>query len=147
MENFFRVVQKFHALEKIPRRFGMSEKFSMQEIHTIAAVGHSPKLNITELAEKMGVTKGTISPVVKKLARKGFISKSRGKDNKEIVLQLTVKGELAYHGHEMFHLKLHAELFGDFEQESPECWIFLEKILRVGDSLLDRYLGQEKLVD
>lgn len=103
-------------------------------------------MNVTQLAEQLGVTKGTISPVVTKLAKRGYVSKLKGgENNKEVLLRLTVKGQMAYHGHEMFHLKLHTELFEEFERENPDHIEFLKRFLQVGEQLIDKYLqaGEE----
>ncbi len=140
MDSLLRVVHKFHTLEKIPKDFGIGESFYQQEIHTIAAIGNHPDMNVTQLAEQLGVTKGTISPVVTKLAKRGYVSKLKGgENNKDVLLRLTVKGQMAYHGHEMFHLKLHAELFEEFERENPDHIEFLKRFLQVGEQLIDKY--------
>jgi DNA-binding MarR family transcriptional regulator len=145
MKILIRVINKFHALDKIPRDFGTGEKLYMPEIHTIGAIGKTPGMNITEVAEKMGVTKGTISPVVTKLAKRKYVLKFKGGDNKrDILLQLTPKGQIAYHGHEMFHLKMHAKLFGPFE-DKPEFLRLLKEFLRVGEGMLDSYCKNETL--
>lgn len=145
METLIRVIHKFYALEKIPKDFGIGENFYQQEIHTIAAIGNNPDINVTQLAEKLGVTKGTISPVVTKLAERGYVSKLKGgESNKEILLRLTVKGQMAYHGHEMFHLKLHAELFEEFDRENSDHLEFLKRFLQVGEHLLDQYLQTDE---
>lgn len=145
MRMLLRVINKFHALDKTPRDFGTGEKMYMPEIHTIDAIGKTPGMNITEVAEKMGVTKGTISPLVSKLARRKYVTKYKGGDsNRDILLKLTTKGQIAYHGHEMFHLKMHAKLFGPFE-DKPEFLRLLKEFLRVGEGMLDSYLKYETL--
>ena len=97
------VINKFSAMEKEPRYFGTEEKLYSREIHTIQAIGNYPVINVTDLASKLGITKGTISPIVTKLAEKKLVLKFKGGDNnKEILLRLTPKGEVAYYAHEMF---------------------------------------------
>ncbi|GAK58578.1 transcriptional regulator, MarR family [Candidatus Vecturithrix granuli] len=145
IETLFRVINKFYALEKIPRDYGVGENFYRQEIHAIAVIGNHPDINVMQLAEQLGVTKGTISPVVTKLEKRGYVSKLKGgESNKEILLRLTIKGQMAYHGHEMFHLKLHAELFEEFDRENPEHIEFLKRFLQVGEHLVDKYLQTDE---
>jgi len=148
VHTFIRVVHKFHALEKLPRDFAVDQKLYPQEIHTIATIGESPDINVTKLAEKMEVTKGTISPIVTKLATKKLVTKFKGGDNnKEILLRLTMKGEVAYHAHEMFHSKLHSDLHSELLEEygeiTPKHLDFIKKFLRAGERLLDRYLKEK----
>ena len=69
------VINKFSAMEKEPRYFGTEEKLYSREIHTVHAIGNSPNINVTDFADKLGVTKGTISPIVTKLAKKKLVLK------------------------------------------------------------------------
>jgi DNA-binding MarR family transcriptional regulator len=145
MKMLMRVVNKFHALDRTPRDFGTGERLYMTEIHTIDAVGKTPDMNVTEIAETLGVTKGTLSPLVSRLAKRKYVTKFKGGANRrDVLLRLTPKGQIAYHGHEMFHLKMHAKLFEQFEDQ-PEFIRLLKQFLRVGDDMLDCYLEHETL--
>lgn len=144
MDTFLRLANKFYASEKIPRHFGIDEKLHMQEIHTIAAIGETPDMNVTQLSEKLGITKGTVSPIVSKLARKKLVTKYKGgTNNKEVLLRLTVKGEVAYHAHEMLHSKIHADMYAGlceyYGDITPAHLDFAEVFLHVAEHLIDRY--------
>jgi DNA-binding MarR family transcriptional regulator len=145
MKMLMRVINKFHAYDRTPRDFGTGERLYMNEIHTIDAVGKSPDMNVTEIAEKLGITKGTLSPIVTRLAKKKYVTKFKGGANRrDVLLRLTPKGQIAYHGHEMLHLKMHTMLFEQFEDD-PEFIKQLKQFLRVGEGMLDRYLEGETL--
>lgn len=140
MTLMLRVINKFHELDKHPRDFGTGEQLYLPEIHAIAEIGRTPDLNITELADRLGVTKGTISPLVARLAKRKYVIKSKGGANRrDVLLRLTPRGQMAYHGHEMFHLTMHARLFQQVEN-NPEFLRLLHELLQVGEGLLDRYL-------
>ncbi len=137
----FRVVNKFQAIEKIAQRFGTEEELYPREIHTIQAIGKYPDTNITDLASRLGITKGTISPIVTKLAKKKFVSKLKGiENNKEIILRLTPKGEVAYHAHEMIEQQIHSKLYDILEKASSENLNFLREFLHVSENILDEHL-------
>lgn len=146
MELIFQVINNFQSVEQIPQYFGTEEKLYPREIHTIQAIGNYPDINVTDLAAKLGVTKGTISPIVTKLARKTFVTKFKsGENNKEVLLQLTPKGQVAYHAHEMFEQQFRLRFFEMFDRATPENLEFLHSFLQMSKSLLEEHI-QAKLV-
>jgi DNA-binding MarR family transcriptional regulator len=111
MEQFVRVVNKFNRFEKVPMDFGVEEMLYPSEIHTIEAIGKNDRINVTHLAEFMGITKGAVSQMVNKLVHKKFVIKVRfPQSEKTVFLELTPKGKKAFQGHEKFH----AEMVLDF---------------------------------
>ena len=104
MEQFVRIVNKFNRFEKVPMDFGVEEILYPSEIHTIEAIGNNANINVTQLAELLGITKGAVSQMVNKLVRKQFVEKIKlPPGGKEIFLELTPKGKKAFKGHEKFH--------------------------------------------
>lgn len=72
---------------------------SKAEIHTIAAVGDHPNINITSLAESLGITKGAASQMIYKRVDKGVEKKKVSPDSDtELVLNLTEDGIINYKG-------------------------------------------------
>ncbi len=62
-------------------------------------MGNNPEINITELSNILGITKGTASPVANILAGRGYLKKLHASDDSRVVrLQLTEKGEVAWKG-------------------------------------------------
>lgn len=111
MARFYQVVNQVNELERQPYDFGVGELLYPSEIHTIQAIGNDSGINVTALADKMGITKAGVSKKINKLDKRGFVSKVRGmNNNKEVLLILTEKGQRAYDGHELFH----AEMYDDF---------------------------------
>ena len=100
-----RVVGRLAAMQQAPREYGTGVPLHGGEIHTIQAIGKSIGTNVTQLAERMGVTKGAVSQMVSKLAEKGMVRKARAQDNaKEVVLSLTELGRIGLRNHEKFDL-------------------------------------------
>ena len=104
MEQFIRIVNKFNRFEKVPMDFGVEEMLYPAEIHTIEAIGNNSRINVSLLAELLGITKGAVSQMINKLVRKQFVNKKKPvRGGKEIFLELTPKGKKAFKGHEKFH--------------------------------------------
>lgn len=100
-----RVVAKLSAVQQAPRQYGTGVPLYGSEIHTIQAIGKSTGINVTQLAEKMGVTKGAVSQMVSKLVEKGMVQKAHAQDNaKEVVLDLTELGRIGFRNHERFDM-------------------------------------------
>ncbi len=133
---YFKSIARFNEIESTPKDFGTGDLLFSSEIHTLVSVGDNPGANLTELSEKMDITKGATSKFLKKLLDKELIVKKKLPDNqKETLYWLTSKGKIAYDG----HAKFSKEKFGDIfkmlseltENESETIKIFLEKLNRI----------------
>jgi DNA-binding MarR family transcriptional regulator len=97
--------------------FGTGVLMHTKEIHTIQAIGRHPGINVTNLAEHTGVTKGAVSQTINRLVRKGLVRKTHPPGNdKEVVLELTNLGQIGFQNHEKFHmdtLNIAREYYGD----------------------------------
>lgn len=122
-----RVISKTAARENIPRRMEDGTLLYRSELHVIDAIGSHPKLNMTAIAEIIGVTKGAVSQKVKLLEEKGYINRYKNPDNhKEVFFELTKKGTKTYQAHKDFHRQLNKKLFDAMGGYSPED---LDKII------------------
>lgn len=138
-------MNKIKEAEKIPLDYGSGEKLYSSEIHTLVYIGLQPDINVTNLANVMGITKGAISQVIKKLEKKSLVERYNNPTNrKEILLRLTKKGEIDYHGHEAYHAKHDAEFFELLEKLTPEQMQFIDYLLEKIEDALDRQLKQLK---
>ncbi len=104
IHRFSRVVDKFSQLEAKPRRFGCRHMLHCVEIHIIEAIGEAGCTSVTDLSQRLGVTKGAISQKISKLSEMNLIRKSQdGADRRNVSIKLTAEGEKAFRGHEQFH--------------------------------------------
>ena len=95
---FLKILHLYSVINKKPKDYGTGDLLYFTEIHTITVVGKNRKINVTRLAEIMGVTKGAISQTIKKLAGKNLILRTNLRNRKEVNLRLSEKGLLAYKG-------------------------------------------------
>jgi len=99
-----RVIHKYNQWENKKRTYGTDDLLSRSEIHTIVAVGSNPGINVTTLAEVLGITKGAASQMIYKLVDKGAVEKKISPDSDtEVVLNLTDKGMKNYEAHNKYH--------------------------------------------
>ena len=96
---FIRVINKLARLAQTPTDFGTGEALYYSELQAIDAVQNNPGINVTALANILGITTGTVSPIVNQLANKGYLKKSRiSRDGRVVRLELTEKGIVAFKG-------------------------------------------------
>jgi DNA-binding MarR family transcriptional regulator len=117
LNKFDRVVTAMEGMHTPSLSFGTGVAMYRREIHTIQAIGKNPGINITALAESMGVTKGAVSQTITKLTKKGLVRKTYAPGNaKEVMPELTDLGWIGFRNHEKFHmevLNIAREYFGD----------------------------------
>jgi DNA-binding MarR family transcriptional regulator len=117
---FLKILHTYSAIEKKPKDLGTGDLLYVSEIHAISVIGKHPEINITQLAESTGVTKGAISQIVKRLLRKRYIAKYNTKNNKEVNLRLSDKGYIIFQGHAAFEKDLFSFAEKLYEDASPE---------------------------
>ena len=77
---------------------------SLAEAHCIDKIGSMECANVTKIAIAMGMTKGAISKISKKLLWKKLIeSYQKAQNNKEVYFVLTKLGERVYIAHQKCH--------------------------------------------
>ncbi len=80
------------------------DEYGYSETHCIDYIGRLELPNVTKVAEHMGMTRGAISKMTKKLLAKGLIEKYTLETNKkEIYFRLTGQGQLLFDEHEKRH--------------------------------------------
>ena len=145
MEQFVRLVNKFNRFEKVPMNFGIEERLFPSEIHTIEAIGKSHWINVTQLSETLGVTKGAVSQMIGKLVAKKFVKKIKIPPNgKETFLELTEKGKKALKGHDKFHREIYMDFLKYASNISVKDFRKFKEILTKIEIHLDLY--SDKLV-
>jgi DNA-binding MarR family transcriptional regulator len=117
---FLKILHLYSVIGRKPKDYGTGDLLYLAEIHTITMVGKNREINMTQLAELMGVTKGAISQTIRKLVTKDFITKSNTTNRKEINLKLSEKGLIVYNGQESFQKELFTFAGSLYEKATPE---------------------------
>lgn len=80
------------------------DEYGYSETHCIDFIGRLELPNVTKVAEHMGMTRGAISKMTKKLLTKGLIEKYTLETNKkEVYFKLTDQGKLLFDEHAKRH--------------------------------------------
>ncbi len=138
---FLRIINKYNRFDKVPMDFGIEDKLFPIEIHTIDAIGKNPEINVTKLAQITGVTKGAVSQKIRILESKELVRKVKGvQNNKEIQLELTEKGWLAYEGHELFHSEMYLDIIQEMKDLTVDQYEMYGDMLDKIEYHFDRYI-------
>lgn len=91
-------------LDKKTRYYGTDVPIFHSEIHVIKAIAEHSCIHVGGLADILGVTKGAVSEILKKLERKALVKKEADELNlSRYLLSLTEKGEKAHKIHMHYH--------------------------------------------
>lgn len=100
IDQFLKILHLYAVINRKPKDYGTGDLLYLTEIHTLTMVARNHKINMTKLAELMGVTRGAISQTIRKLVIKGLIVKKNTTNKKEFNLSLSPKGEKVMKGQE-----------------------------------------------
>lgn len=107
-------------------------ELSTTQMHTIEVIGYRRDLRMKELAERLGITTGTLTVAVDRLeTMEMVIRRPHETDRRSYCIVLTDKGLQAFEEHHRFHKDFTKEITGDLNDEEIEkLSALLEKILQ-----------------
>ena len=83
---------------------GYFSDLSIAELHTLNAIGPYEARTMTETANILGITVGTLTVAIDRLVKKKYVERQRDtKDRRIVRISLTRQGKLAYRMHSKFH--------------------------------------------
>ncbi len=110
---FGRLVNTMSNGKKRARDYGTGDYLYAAEIHQVSIIGNNPGITATEIVQRMGITKGAVSQLLKKLIDKGYVTKHPNAENmREYRLHLTKKGQIAHRHHDQQDHELEDRLMG-----------------------------------
>ena len=127
------LVETFSDISQIEQRAlkeGVLKDISVTEVHTIDAIGMYEHRTMSQVAQDLRITVGTLTTAINKLLKKGYVDRKRGEeDRRSVMITLTRKGKLAYRIHDRFHSNMvHATIDGLNEEEEEILIKSLEKL-------------------
>ncbi len=137
------IAGKYSRIEELPIVVDKDTEVTTREAHVIQAIGEHGEMNITNVANRFGITKSAASQMTAKLVNKGFVAKKQAvHSSKEFSLSLTELGWRAFKAHEMFHGKDLADLIARLSTFSlsqiATISVMLDSIGAVMDERLSR---------
>jgi len=102
------------------------------QAHTIEIVGHAGPIKMKDLAEKIGVTTGTLTVAVDRLEKKALlVRKPHDTDRRAFLIELTDQGRVKFGEHHKFHRRMTEEVMAGLTPEEQETFArLLEKVLQ-----------------
>ncbi len=117
-------------LDKKTRYYGTDVPIFHSEIHVIKAIAEHSCIHVGGLAEILGVTKGAVSEILKKLERKALVKKEVNDLNlSRYLLSLTEKGEKAHKNHMHYHAIINSMVENELQNATEEEIQFLSNFL------------------
>jgi DNA-binding MarR family transcriptional regulator len=128
MEKLSNVVVEFYEkLSSWEHSVVKDTGLTLPQMHTIEVLGSSEPMRMKELAEKMGITTGTLTVNIDKLVKLGYVvRKPNEADKRSYYVALSDEGEEIYSRHHALHLELTEEILSEL---TPEEGQLLEKLL------------------
>ena len=115
------LVNQFYKLERQCRNFGTDVEIHLAEIQMIMTIHNAQGIHVNGLAQKLGITKGSVSEMLRKLERKGLVRKEKDPlKMTRLNIYLTDKGLLAHQNHICYHQKLDNLVLEAAAEHSPE---------------------------
>jgi DNA-binding MarR family transcriptional regulator len=137
--SWMRIRNKMNVMEDLPRDFGVEDQLHLSEIHTIQAIGNTPENNIRIIAGILGVTPSASSQVITRLTKRGLIKKVRGlRNEKEVSLELTESGLVAFRNHEEVHSRMYELIAGRVGPLDDKERVLLGRIFSAFESVYDQ---------
>ncbi|PKK39163.1 Transcriptional regulator of fatty acid biosynthesis FabT [Clostridiaceae bacterium JG1575] len=118
------LVHVFNKILRIEERM-IHEEFhlnlSVTEMHTIQAIGKEGTPNMSEVADQLHITLGTLTTAINRLVDKGYVDRTRDKmDRRQVRVHLTDLGQKAYEIHETYHDRMIQEVLEELSEEEAQ---------------------------
>lgn len=121
------LVQLFNDILQIEEKTlksGDLSDLSVTELHTIEAIGMYSERTMSEVAQDLKITVGTLTTAINKLIKKEYVERKKIEEDRRVVLiHLTKKGKLAYRLHEKFHNDMVNETISGLNEEEKKVLI------------------------
>lgn len=135
------VYDDINIIEETAIKQGAFSDLTIKEIHTIDAIGMYGSKIMSELAQAMKVTMGTLTITVDKLIKKGYVERHRSETDRRIVnVLLTKRGKLAYRIHEKFHHDMVTAVITQFTEAEED--VLISALGKLNDHLKRVYKGE-----
>jgi DNA-binding MarR family transcriptional regulator len=124
------IVEFYEKLSSWEHSIVRGKGLTLSQMHTMEILGIHKALRMKELAERMGVTTGTLTVIVDKLAAKRLVQRRPNEqDRRSILVELTEEGRQHFHEHDRHHLQLTMDLVdGLTRQEVDQLATILAKM-------------------
>ncbi|MBC8208870.1 MAG: MarR family transcriptional regulator [Desulfobulbaceae bacterium] len=122
------IIEFYEKLSSWEHSIVRGHELTLAQMHIIEILGLHKTLRMKELAEKTGVTTGSLTVVVDKLVQKEIVRRTpHESDRRSLIVELTHKGHEYFLEHDRLHSQLTEEIMHQLSSEENEQ---LENLLK-----------------
>ena len=141
------IFEKVIIAEEKSLQKGYFSDLSLAEMHTLDAIGPYDSKTMTETAQILGITVGTLTVSVDRLVRKGYVIRKKDESDRRVVrISLTRDGKLASRMHGKFHKVLARHILEPYDDKEQD--MLLKLVADVDDYLNEqnaRYADSDRI--
>lgn len=122
-------------VEEVMLRELSGDRLSISEMHMLESIGkHGANVSATEIAQDLEITPPSVTAMLKRLEKKGFLTRERcEEDARRVQIVLTPEGRRAEIAHRFFHRQMVRAITKDFTQ--AECDAVLSGLQKMNSFL------------
>lgn len=125
-ESLVSIFEKVLVAEEKSLQKDYFKNLSLAEMHTLDAIGPYDARTMTETAQILGITVGTLTVAVDRLVKKGYVERCRDeKDRRVVRISLTREGKLAARMHGKFHKVLAKHILEPYDGHEQDMLLGL----------------------
>lgn len=145
-ESLVRIFENVLLTEEKSLSRGYFSDLSLAEMHTLTAIGPYEAKTMSQTAQLLGITTGTLTVSIDRLVKKGYVDRRRDDRDKRIVrISLTREGKLACRMHSKFHRVLAKRILEPYGADDRDRLLTLVKAIdKHVEDLLLRYEGTDE---
>ena len=137
-EALVRIFENVVLTEEKSLQAGYFNDLSIAEMHTLTAIGPYDARTMTNTAEDLGITTGTLTVAIDRLVKKGYVHRELDKRDKRIVrISLTHNGKLACRMNNKFHRVLAQHILAGYDENDRKHLLDLV-------NEVDEYVAQQQ---
>ncbi|WP_319471999.1 MarR family transcriptional regulator [uncultured Pseudodesulfovibrio sp.] len=124
------IVEFYEKLSSWEHSVVRDQGLTLPQVHALEILGTHTALRMKELAERMGVTTGTLTVLADRLEKADLIRRRPHEtDRRSILVELTEKGHAVYTEHDQLHMQLTRDItVGLSKDEQTSLVLALEKM-------------------
>ncbi|QYJ80592.1 MarR family winged helix-turn-helix transcriptional regulator [Shewanella acanthi] len=120
------IIEFYEKLTSWEHAIVRDQGFSLSQVHTIELLGVHGPMRMKELADKIGVTTGTLTVQIDKMVDAQWVYRlPHESDRRSILVALTEKGQALYLEHDALHLQLTMDLTAQMTSEDRKMLLDL----------------------
>lgn len=126
----YEIVEFYEKLSSWEHAVVKNAGYSLPQVHAVEILGANGAMRMKELAEKIGITTGTLTVQIDRMEKAGLVTRNaHASDRRAILVDLTNKGLAIYKEHDQLHHRLTDQITAKFSDDERSLLLtFFERI-------------------